>query len=232
MGYLPIFFEVGGRKCVVIGGGEVAERKVSALLDAGGEVTLISPDVTPALARIAAAGRLKHLARRYRSGDLRDAAIVFAATNDPRAHREISAEARALGILVNVADEPELCNFIAPAVAARGALKIAVSTSGESPAFAARVRDEIEHQIGAEYGIALEIIGAARRWLRPRVSSQRERARIMKSLLAAELPRLVERGDSASVNRVLKKFLGDEASLAALGVVLDISAVPPAAASR
>jgi precorrin-2 dehydrogenase / sirohydrochlorin ferrochelatase len=223
MGYLPIFLDVGGRKCVVIGGGEVAERKVAALLEAGADVTLISPTLTPALASIAAAERLNHLARRYQTGDLRGAALVFAATDDSRVHREISAEARGFGIPLNVADEPELCTFVAPAVAARGALKIAVSTSGESPAFAAKVRDEIEHQFGDEYAAALEIVGAARRWLRARVGSQRERARIMKSLASAELPRLVGRGDFAGIDQILKNILGDEASLTALGVERDTS---------
>jgi precorrin-2 dehydrogenase / sirohydrochlorin ferrochelatase len=232
MGYLPIFLDVGGRRCIVIGGGDVAERKVAALLEAGADATLISPTLSPALARIAGAGRLTYLARRYQPGDLRGAALAFAATDDAAAHREISAEARGLGIPLNVADDPELCTFVAPAVAARGALKIAVSTSGESPAFAARVRDEIEHQIGAEYGGSLEIIAAARRWLRSRVRSQNERARIMKSLAAADLPRLIARRDVSGVDRVLKKILGGEASLAVLGIELDNSLEHRAAASR
>jgi precorrin-2 dehydrogenase / sirohydrochlorin ferrochelatase len=232
MGYLPIFLDVSGRKCVVVGGGEVAERKVSALLEAGAAVTLVSPDVTPALARIAATGRLQHLARRYQPGDLRGAVLVFAASDDGGAHREIYAEARELGIPVNVADEPELCSFIAPAVAARGALKIAVSTSGASPGFAARVRDEIEHRIGAEYGVALEIIRAARQWLRPRVSSQSDRANVMKTLAAADLPGHIARGDIAGVDRVLKRILGDDASLVALGIRLADLPERPTAATR
>jgi siroheme synthase-like protein len=232
MGYLPIFVDVGGRKCVVIGGGEVAERKVSALLETGAQVTLISPTLTPTLARTVRGGRLTHLARRYQTGDLRDAALVFAATDDPRTHRAISAEARGFGIPLNVADEPELCTFIVPAVSSRGLLKIAVSSSGASPGFAAHVRDVIENQISAEYGVALEIIGAARRWLRARVRSQGERARIMKSLAASDLPRLIGRGDSAGVDRILKMLLGDEASLADLGIKLDASPEHRAAATR
>ncbi len=232
MGYLPIFLDVGGRKCVVIGGGEVAERKVFALLESGAYVTVISPAVKPALVRMAAAGKLQHLPRCYERGDLHGAALVFAASDDAEAHRAISAEARALGIPVNVADEPELCTFVAPAVASRGALKIAVSTSGTSPGFAARVRDEIGNQIGAEYGVALEIIGAARRWLRSRVSSESDRARIMKTLTRSDLPRLVALGDTAGVDCALKKILGGDASLAALGFQLDHRPEHPTAATR
>jgi precorrin-2 dehydrogenase / sirohydrochlorin ferrochelatase len=232
MGYLPIFLDVSGRNCVVVGGGEVAERKVSALLEARAEVILISPAITPALAGRAAAGQLQHLSRRYQRGDLGGAMLVFAASDDAAAHRAISVEARELGIPVNIADEPDLCTFIAPAVATRGALRIAVSTSGESPGFAARVRDDIENQIGAEYGVALEIVGSARRWLRSRVGSQSDRARIMQTLTHSDLPRLVADGDIAGVERVLKTILGAEASLAVLGISPDHLADQPTAATR
>lgn len=232
MEYLPIFLEVSGRKCVVIGGGEVAARKVEALLEAGADVTLVSPALTSALARMAATGKLRHLPRRYQRGDLGGATLVFAAADDAETHRAISAAARELGILVNVADQPELCSFIAPALVSRGALKIAVSTSGLSPGFAASVRDEIENQIGAEYGVALEIVGAARRWLRSRVGSQSDRARIMKTLVRSDLPRLIADGDIAGVDRVLKKTLGAEASFAALGIRLEHLREQPTAATR
>lgn len=229
MGYLPIFLDLSGRKCLLVGGGKVAERKVQALLEAGAGVTLISPEVTATLERMAAAGQLRHLARRYQRGDLRGASLVFAASDDEAAHRAIAAEARELGIPINVADEPELCDFIAPAVSSRGALKIAVSTSGLSPGFAARVRDEIEHEIGVEYGVALVIIGAARQWLLSRVRSQSDRARIMKELSRSDLPRLLSRRDVTGIERTLKRILGAEASLATLGLQADVIPERPTA---
>src|SRR6267143_1174435 len=122
MGYIPIFLDVSGRRCVVVGGCEVAARKVESLLAAGARVTVVSPNLTaPALA---------------------------------------ADVARELGIPLNVVDVPELCSFIAPAVVKRGALQIAISTGGAAPAFAARLRRELERQFGIEYAIALTVLGA------------------------------------------------------------------------
>ena len=218
MGYLPIFLDVKGRRCVVVGGGEVAERKIASLLEAGAEVVAISPDATAAIANWTAAKRIAHFARAYQPGDIADAALVFAATDDAELHRTIAVEARAAGILINVADEPELCTFIAPAVVSRGALQIAISTSGAVPALAARIRREIEEQFGAEYAITLEILRAARKWLRARVHNQHERARIMKALANSDLPAHIRNEDFAAINKILTSAIGEGATLAAIGI--------------
>ncbi len=218
MGYLPIFLDVRGRRCVVVGGGEVAERKIASLLEAGAEVVVISPDATAAIANWTAAKRIARFARAYQPGDIADAALVFAATDDAELHRTIAVEARAAGILINVADEPELCTFIAPAVVSRGALQIAISTSGAVPAFAARIRREIEEQFGAEYAITLEILRAARKWLRTRVHNQHERARIMKALANSDLPAHIRNEDFAAINGILTSAIGEGATLAAIGI--------------
>jgi len=222
MGYLPIFLDVTGRRCVVIGGGEVAERKIASLLEAGAEVIVISPEATGAIANWAAAKRIAHFARACQPRDIANASLIFAATDDAALHRAIASEARAAGILINVADEPELCTFIAPAVASRGALQIAISTSGAVPALAARVRREIEEQIGIEYAIALQILGAARTWLRTRIDSQSERARIMKALANSDLPAHIRREDPAAIDIVLANVIGEGASLAAIGIELPL----------
>src|SRR5580700_3127719 len=161
MGYIPIFLDVTGRECVVVGGGEVALRKVKALLEAGAHVTVVSPRVSPQLESLAARGLVKHVAREYECGDIRGCVLAYAATDDPKLHRELAAEARVLGIPINVVDVPELCTFIAPAVMKRGALQIAISTSGASPAFAARLRSELEDRFGTEYARTLEVLRAA-----------------------------------------------------------------------
>jgi len=233
MGYLPIFLDVTGRRCVVIGGGEVAERKIAALLEARADVLVISPDVTAAIAEWAAAQRIVHLARAYRLGDIADAALVFAATSDFELHRMIADEARAAGTLINVADEPALCTFIAPAVASRGALQVAISTSGAVPAFAARVRSEIEERFGVEYEITLEILRAMRSWLRKHVDSQSRRARIMKALANSDLPAHVRCEDLAAIDTVLATVVGDGVSLAAIGIELPLyNSIPVDAASH
>ncbi len=148
MAYIPIFLDVTGRECVVVGGGEVAARKVESILEAGARVTVVSPHLSPILESLAASGSVTHLARNYQRGDIRGCVLVYAATDDPKLHRELAAEARALGIPVNVVDVPELCTFIAPAVVKRGELQIAISTGGASPAFAARLRRTLEDQFG------------------------------------------------------------------------------------
>jgi precorrin-2 dehydrogenase / sirohydrochlorin ferrochelatase len=217
MGYLPILLDVTGRTCVVIGGGEIAERKAQSLLDAGAQVTIISLTATGAIARSVAAGRVTWIPRAFQPSDIAGAALVFAATDDSDLHAAVAIEAHRLGIPINVVDAPELCTFIAPAVAARGALQIAVSTSGAAPAFAARVRREIEEHFGLEYTAAVEILRAARIWMRTREDNQFERAKTMKALANSDLPAAVRRGDFEEIDRILAEVLGDAASLVALG---------------
>ena len=177
MGFIPIFFDVTGRRCVVIGGGEVAARKVESLLEAGAHVTVISPRLSPPLQAAVARGLVTHIARDYAPGDIKGCVLAYAATDDPKLHRELAAEARTLGIPINVADVPELCSFIAPAVVKRGALQIAISTGGASPAFAARIRRELEDRFGAEYALTLDLMRAARRRLHAEEIAPAERMR-------------------------------------------------------
>src|SRR5579885_1201603 len=131
MSYLPIFMNLGGRRCLVAGGGEVGERRVAALLDAGAIVRVVSPDVTDELDRLAKSGAIEHRSRRWQSGDLEGCALAFAATDDPELNRAIAAEARSLKIPVNVADEPGLCDFIMPSVVGRGNLGSPVPTPAQ-----------------------------------------------------------------------------------------------------
>ena len=218
MAYIPIFLDVTGRECVVVGGGEVAARKVESLLEAGARVTVVSPRLSPTLESLAANGSMTHIARDYQRGDIRGCVLVYAATDDPKLHRELAAEARALGIPVNVVDVPELCTFIAPAVVKRGALQIAISTSGASPAFAARLRRELEDRFGTEYARTLEVLRAARRRLHTDEIDPAERMRRLKDLANSALPAAIAAGDVDAIDRILATHLGDGVSLAALGL--------------
>jgi siroheme synthase-like protein len=145
MRYYPIFLDVCGQLAVVVGGGKVAERKVRKLLRAGARVRVISPELTPGLARLAAAGRIRVSRRRYRKGELgrgranrRSPVLVFAATNDSAAQRAVRKDAA--GALVNLADSAEGSNFIVPASFTRGDLHVAISTSGTDPALSRALR--------------------------------------------------------------------------------------------
>ena len=218
MGYIPIFLDVASRECVVVGGGDVAVRKVESLLEAGARVTVVSPRLSPAMEAIVARGQVTHVARNYARGDLRGCVLVYAATDDPKLHRELAAEARALGIPINVVDVPELCTFIAPAVVKRGALQIAISTAGASPAFAARLRRELEDQFGAEYALTLEVLRAARRMLHADEIDPAERMRRLGDLANSPLPDAIALGDVAAIERILATHLGAGVSLTRLGI--------------
>jgi len=218
MGYIPIFLDVTGRECVVVGGGEVAARKVESLLKAGAHVTVVSPRLSRSMQAIVARGLVTHLARDYVQGDIRGCVLVYAATSDPKLHRELAAEARVLGIPINVIDVPELCTFIAPAVVNRGALQIAISTAGASPAFAARLRRELEQQFGTEYALALEVLRAARRRLHADEIDSADRMRRLKDLANSALPEAIAAGDLAAIDRILATHLGDGVGLARLGI--------------
>lgn len=218
MGYIPIFLDVSGRQCVVVGGGEVAARKVESLLETGAHVVVVSRRLEPAMEAIVARGGVTHIARNYARGDIRGCVLVYAATDDPKLHRELAAEARALGIPINVVDVPELCTFITPAVVKRGALQIAISTAGASPAFAARLRRELEDQFGAEYALTLEVLRAARRMLQADEIDPAERMRRLGGLANSALPDAIALGDVDAIERILATHLGAGVGLTRLGI--------------
>jgi precorrin-2 dehydrogenase len=157
-----MFVKLAGRPCLVVGAGTVAESKIAGLLDADATVRVVAPEATEQVQAWAAAGRLQWLARPCEPTDLDGMFLVVAATSSHELHENIHGEARRRGVLCNVVDVPELCDFYYPAVAHRGALQIAVSTSGQSPALAQRLRKELEEQFGPEYEAWLQQLGEER----------------------------------------------------------------------
>ena len=155
----PIFLNLDGKRCVVVGGGAVANRKARKLLQARAEVVAISPEVKPELESVATEVRR----RPYREGDLEGASLVFAATNRREVNAAVTRDARARGIPVNVADEPSEGDFALPSVLRRGQLQVAVSTGGASPTLARRVRYELESAFGSEWAGVVEALDKARR---------------------------------------------------------------------
>lgn len=148
MSYYPAFLDLRGKKAVVVGGGRVAERKVLSLITAGAEITVVSPSLTDRLRQAKSENRLRHLSRNYRKGDLHGSFLAIAATDSEKVNSRVARDAPAL---VNVADVPSECNFIAPSVVRRGQLAIAISTGGASPALAKTLRKELEKTYGPEF---------------------------------------------------------------------------------
>ncbi len=208
MGYLPIFVNVSGRTCVVVGGGQVAERKARTLIAAGAHVVLISPQVTAGLATMVEASAIRHLSRSYCQGDLEGAWLTFEATGDDLAARAVASEARQRGVPINVADVPELCTFIAPAVVQRGGLQIAISTGGASPALARKIREELEEGFGIEYEVIIDLLAQARQWLRTCEPDGGARARLLAALVSSDLLQCVKHGDFAAADAIVRGVLG------------------------
>ncbi len=166
--YYPVFLNLKGRLCVVIGGGEVAERKVQGLLDCGARVRLISPEMTPGLSDRAGRGDLEWLPREYREGDLKEAFLAIASTDRQPVNEAVAAEAAREKVVLNVVDNTPLCTFIAPSVITRGDVTVAISTGGSSPALARKLRETLESGSALDYADLAGIMASARKELKLR----------------------------------------------------------------
>jgi precorrin-2 dehydrogenase/sirohydrochlorin ferrochelatase len=218
MGFIPIFLQIEGRPCLIVGGGEVASRKVKPLLAAGATVTVISPQVTDEIQGLAGAGRVCLLRRPYRTGDMKDYHLVYATTGDRELQRSLSDEASRLNILINVADAPGFCSFIAPSVVRRGRLQVAISTAGASPAFARRLRQRIEQELGDEIEVLLELMAGVKDWLKQHEPDRDARARKLNALADSELDEALRRGDRGQIEAIIRRCLGSQVRLSDLGI--------------
>ncbi|WP_313636688.1 NAD(P)-dependent oxidoreductase [Paenibacillus sp.] len=185
--YLPIMLNCEGQQVVVIGGGIVAERKVSGLLEAGAVVMVISPSLTDTLASLAEKGLMTWCDRLYAPGDLRGAFLVYAATNDRTVNEEVAQESRRLGIHVNVASHAEAGSFITPGVVRRGRLTVAVSTSGAGPLAAAKIKSVLEVALDEAYEPYLDFVHTMRTRIKEKEPSADVRGRLLRKLGALDV---------------------------------------------
>lgn len=206
MGHFPIFVEMAGRRCVVIGGGAVAERKAQGLLEAGAAVTIISPELTPALESRAARREISHVARHYRAGDLQGYELAFAATDNRETNAAIFRESGERGVWVNAADDPAHCDFILPSLLRRGDLFVAVSTGGASPALSRIIREELERYLTEDYALLAEVAAQVRGELKR--LAKNPSASQWHGALDAHLRRLVREGDAEGAKSYLLRALG------------------------
>ena len=163
MDLYPINLNIKNAICLVIGGGEVAMRKITELCSCGARVVVISPEVLPAIEGMADDGKIKWLTREYARGDLDDAFLVFAATDNREVQQEIAFEAREKNILFNSVDDPDACSFHVPARVRRGNFLLTISTGGGSPALAAKLRRHLDAEYGSEYQQLVDLLAAIRK---------------------------------------------------------------------
>ncbi len=202
--YYPAFIDLKGKPCVVVGGGKVAERKVLSLLRSGAAVRIVSPEITGALQKQKDKGRIEHIKREYRKGDLKGAFLAIAATPDYRVNTKVSRDAPCL---VNVVDKPELANFIVPSFISRGRLAIAVSTSGASPAVAKAIKKELESMYGGSFGPFLDFLKKLRKKASLEITDEQIRGAFLKSVASEEvLAVLRSRGPEEAEKSVVESF--------------------------
>src|ERR687883_685396 len=190
-----------GRRCVVVGGGDVGLEKVEGLLACDAEVTLVAPDVHPELAQLALEGSIRWQQREYQSDDLDGALIAIAATGDTDVNIRVFEDAEERAMLVNVVDVPPLCNFILPAIVRTGPLAIAISTAGASPALAKRIKAEIADAFGEPYARLALLLNEARGWAKASLVTYQERQAFFEGIVNGDPDpiELLRAGDERAV---------------------------------
>ncbi len=193
--YYPLFVDIEGRTCLVVGGGSVGERKVRSLLDHGARVRLVALELTPWLDSERSTGGIVLSGREYDKSHLDGVALVFSATSDQALNRRVSEDAATLGIWCNMASDPELGSLVVPSVVERGPLSIAVSTSGLSPALAKRIRIRLEEEFGSEWEFFILFLGELRKQFKFRNIEGMHSSRIFGELAAHPVPEWLKQGD-------------------------------------
>ena len=209
MRYYPIFLDIQNRNCLVVGGGTVGTRKVMTLLGCGATVMVVSPDVTSTLQALSKNGIITLAKRPFQAFDLNDKFLVIGATDNPPLNREIHTAAERLGILYNIADCPESCNFILPSIVSRGDLVIAISTSGTSPAFAKKLRKDLEKEFGKEYAIFLKLMGAIRKKRLANNNEPEANKHVFEQLINSGLVQMIKDRKNREINQLLLEILGE-----------------------
>ena len=194
-----------GRRCVVVGGGEIGLEKVEGLLACDGRVVLVAPDAVPELESLAAAGSIAWIRRRYEPGDLEQTFIAIAATNDTATNIAVYQDAEERAMLVNVVDVPPLCNFILPAIVRTGPLAIAISTAGASPALAKRIKRQIADEFGEPYARLAVLLNEVRGWAKGTLPTYQDRKQFFEGIVNGDPDpiELLRRGDEAAVRDLI-----------------------------
>lgn len=207
MSYYPVLLKLNGKTALVIGGGKVAERKIETLLEYGALIYIISKGLTDKLNKLVEDGYVKHLGEEFRDQYLDGAFLVIAATDDKKLNQKISESTRKRGVLINVVDQPNDCNFIVPSIVRRGDLIIAVSTSGKSPALAKKIREELETQFGTKYETFLLMMGRLRKSILSKGLSHKENTQVFHKIVDSHIMDALNKKDWAEVESIIRQIL-------------------------
>ncbi|MGA2333267.1 MAG: bifunctional precorrin-2 dehydrogenase/sirohydrochlorin ferrochelatase [Syntrophales bacterium] len=210
MRYYPLFLDITDRRCVVIGGGDVAERKVARLLDFGASVVVVGKTLTPGLEAMKKAGRISHIDVDYDQALIDDAFLVIGATDQDDINAEISRDGKEKGILVNIVDDPDKCDFVLPSLIRQGDLLIAISTGGKSPALAKKLREDMEHLFGTEYQTLLEVMGQLREKLVVKGRSSDENRRVFEAVVHSDILKHIKDKSWDKVRRIIYDVTGEK----------------------
>jgi precorrin-2 dehydrogenase/sirohydrochlorin ferrochelatase len=202
----PINLDIEGKKVLVVGGGQVARRKVKSLASCGARVTVVSPCFCKSLARMKGIHRVT---RRYRKADLAGACLVVGATDSQEVNRRISEHAKTVGLPVNIVDQPNLCTFTVPAVVSRGDILIAISTGGGSPALSGRIRRHIEKHFDPAFATHLELLRQMRPLVRSSSLNLSQRSALLKTMASDKMLRILKKKGAAFTGRHLLQMLAD-----------------------
>lgn len=228
MDYLPIFLRLQNAPALVVGGGEIAARKIGLLLDAGAKASLVAPTINDSLQKLKNQGLIQHINDYYQDGMVKDYRLVIAATNDQSVNKRISEQANANNIPVNVVDQPDLCSFIMPAIVDRSPVVIAVSTGGASPVLARIIRSRLETLIPASYGRLASMVKRYRVTLQEKSSDVQQTRKFWERVLEGKIPELVFSGRDKEAEQLLQSAINnpDDAKLEEAGEVYLVGAGP------
>lgn len=203
----PIFLNLTNRKCIVVGGGRVGRRKVEGLLSTGARIVVISPHFQPELQALADEGKIECEAREFAPTDLDDADLVFAATDQPELNQKIAQLAHNKAVWINTTNDSEQCDFFVPSTVRRGALSVAISTSGFSPVLTRRLRLQAERSFGQEYEVFFEFLGEWRKKLMERIPEQQAREEIFRSIVNSDCLEWLRRGRTEKANNRVEQII-------------------------
>jgi uroporphyrin-III C-methyltransferase/precorrin-2 dehydrogenase/sirohydrochlorin ferrochelatase len=226
MEFLPIFLDVRCKPCVVVGGGNIAARKIGNLLRAAAAVTVVAPELTESLHRQSAAGAFAHVRRDFRDQDIEGAYLVVAATDDRTVNQQVAQLARDCAIPVNVVDQPAECSFIMPSVIDRSPVVVAVSTGTASPVLARLLRTRLESMIPSGYGRLAQLCARYRDRVKATFAEQRDRRRFWDRVLQGGVAERVFSGHLEEADAAMERELSREAPAGDMGEVYLVGSGP------